>query len=47
LETLNKDGEPKSGRMVVDNDLLAWDIDADGNVMSREELPSGVRLTRE
>lgn len=46
LERLNKDGEPESGGMVVDYDLFAWDIDADDNVVSREELPSGARLTK-
>lgn len=38
LEQLDDNGEVESGRVVVDRDLFAWDIDADGNVMPRGTL---------
>jgi restriction endonuclease len=38
LEQLDEHGDLDSGRMVVDRDLFAWDIDADGNVRPRGVL---------
>ncbi len=38
LEQLNEKGELDSGRVVVDRDLFAWDIDKDGNVTPRGAL---------
>jgi hypothetical protein len=38
LEQLNEHGELEHGRVVVDRDLFAWDIDADGNVTRRGPL---------
>ena len=41
LEQLNEKGEPESGRIVFDRGLFAWDIDADGKVTPRGEIPTG------
>jgi hypothetical protein len=38
LEQLDEHGELDSGQMVVDRDLFAWDIDADGKVSPRGPL---------
>ncbi len=38
LEQLDEHGALDSGRIVVDRDLFAWDIDADGNVKPRGSL---------
>lgn len=38
LEQLNEKGEVEHGRVVVDVDLFAWDIDNDGNVTQRGPL---------
>jgi hypothetical protein len=38
LEQLDEAGEPRSGRLVVDRELYAWDIDDDGNVVPRGDL---------
>jgi hypothetical protein len=38
LEQLDDKGEPQSSRLVVDRHLNAWDIDADGKVISRGAL---------
>jgi hypothetical protein len=38
LQQLDNDGQIESGRVVVDRDLFAWDIDDDGNVISRRQL---------
>jgi hypothetical protein len=35
LEQLDEHGELDSGRMVIDRDLFAWDIDTEGNVRPR------------
>jgi len=40
LEQLDESGGIESGRVVVDRDLFAWDIDADGNVTPRGTLQS-------
>jgi hypothetical protein len=41
LEQLNERGELEHGRVVVDQDLYAWDIDAEGNVTQRGKLTGG------
>ena len=41
LEQLDGDGELESGRVVVDQDLFAWDLDEDGNVIPRGQLGDG------
>lgn len=41
LEQLDGDGELESGRVVVDQDLFAWDLDEDGNVVPRGQLGDG------
>lgn len=41
LEQLDESGDVESGRVVVDRDLFAWDIDADGNVTLRGTLAAG------
>lgn len=41
LEQLDSDGEPFSGRLLVDNDLYAWDISEDGTVSQRGDLVPG------
>jgi hypothetical protein len=38
LEQLNEKGELEHGRVVVDRDLFAWDIDDDGNLTERGPL---------
>lgn len=38
LERYNDKGEIESGRMVIDLELFAWDIDADGRVTERGSL---------
>lgn len=38
LEQLDEHGDLDSGHMVVDRDLFAWDIDAEGNVRPRGGL---------
>jgi hypothetical protein len=38
LEQLNEHGELEHGRVVVDQDLFAWEIDDDGNVTERGPL---------
>lgn len=38
MEQLDEHGELDSGRMVIDRDLFAWDIDTDCNVRSRGSL---------
>lgn len=41
LEQLDSDGEPFSGRMLVDKDLYAWDIAGDGAVSRRGDIAPG------
>ena len=41
LEQLNEKGEPEHGRVVVDKDLFAWDIDDAGNLTPRGRLLKG------
>jgi len=38
VEQLNEDGSVFSGRVVVSEDLYAWDIDAAGHVHPRGQL---------
>lgn len=38
VEQLDEHGDLMNGRLVVDLDLYAWDIDEDGNVVARGEL---------
>jgi Restriction endonuclease len=44
LEQLDDNGELESGQMVVDRELFAWDIDADGNVRPRGSLARSAEL---
>jgi len=38
IEQVDESGEFAGGRVMVDDKLLAWDIDADGNVIRRRQL---------
>jgi hypothetical protein len=40
LQQLDENGEVREGRVVVDQELYAWEIDADGNVTRRRQLLS-------
>jgi hypothetical protein len=40
MEQINDEGEGESGRLLVSEDLFAWDIDGDGNVVARGTLGS-------
>lgn len=41
VEQLGADSKPTSGRLVVDQDLWAWDLDDKNQVVPRGHLRSG------
>jgi Restriction endonuclease len=40
VEQLDETGKPEDGRVMVDDKLFAWDIDPEGNIKPRRQLPA-------